>query len=121
MPLPLPTNLDSIYPLFRVTDIHASVRYYVDILGFNEVTWGDDAFTCVLFNDTALYLGRGDPNRGAWVPITVSDVRTLYQTYRSRGAIIRQASDSGTNTFEMQVEDPDGNLLRFSPESESGD
>jgi hypothetical protein len=50
--------------------------------------------------------------------IVVDDVYVLYQTYLARGTIIRQVPGSGSDMVELEVEDPDGNPLRFGSEDE---
>ena len=37
----------------------ASVRYYVDILGFTEADWGDGEFSSVEIGGKGIYLCRG--------------------------------------------------------------
>jgi catechol 2,3-dioxygenase-like lactoylglutathione lyase family enzyme len=119
MPSPLPTNFECINPILRVEDMAASVRYYVDVLGFENAEWGSDAFTHVGREGKGIYLCRGaQGHAGAWVWIGVGDVRSLYAAYRARGAVIRQAPKNEPWALEMQIEDPDGNVLRFGSEPE---
>ena len=33
----------------------AAVRYYVDVLGFEQASWGDDNFTCVTRAGAGIY------------------------------------------------------------------
>ncbi len=95
----------------------SSIRYYVDVLGFEAADWGSDAFTHVSRDGRGIYLCRGGQGHvGGWVWIGVGDVRALYQTYKERGAIIRQEPKTESWALEMQVEDPDGNVLRFGSE-----
>src|SRR5207248_4484716 len=68
-----------------------------------------------------LYLCRASQGHaGSWVWIGVGDVRALYRAYRDRGAIIRQAPKNEPWGLEMRIEDPDGNVLRFGSDAESG-
>ena len=114
-----PTNFECIDPILRVEDMAVSVRYYVDVLGFVEAAWGTDAFSHVGRDGRGIYLCRGGQGHaGAWVWIGVGDVRALYRIYEDRGAIIRQAPKSEPWALEMQVEDPDGNVLRFGSDPE---
>ena len=116
---PLPTNFESIDPILRVEDMSASVRYYVAVLGFEAAEWGTDSFTHVGRDGRGIYLCRGGQGHvGGWVWIGVGDVRALYETYKERGAIIRREPKNEPWALEMQIEDPDGNVLRFGSEPE---
>jgi catechol 2,3-dioxygenase-like lactoylglutathione lyase family enzyme len=115
----LPTHFECINPILRVEDMAVSVRYYVDVLGFENAAWGNDSFTFVGREGNGIYLCRGGQGHlGAWVWIGVGDVRALYQNYKDRGAIIRQEPKNESWALEMQIEDPDGNVLRFGSEPE---
>lgn len=117
----LPTPVECINPILRVEDMAASVRYYVDVLGFENAPWGTDDFTFVGLGDEGIYLCRGSQgNPGAWVWIGVGDVRALHALYRERGAIVRREPKNEPWALEMQIEDPDGNVLRFGSEPEGG-
>ena len=50
----------------------------------------------------------------------VGDVRALHRIYRERGAKIRMEPTNLPWALEMQIEDPDGNVLRFGSEPEEG-
>ncbi len=122
MPSPLPTRFESIDPILRVEDMDRSVAYYVDVLGFEKAPWGNDEFTHVGRDGRGIYLCRGGQGRlGAWVWVGVGDVRALYRAYRERGAIIRLEPKNFPWALEMQVEDPDGNVLRFGSDPEEGE
>jgi catechol 2,3-dioxygenase-like lactoylglutathione lyase family enzyme len=47
-------------PILRVENMQASLRFYVDALGFENVNWGTDDFTSVSRDRAAIYLCRGD-------------------------------------------------------------
>jgi hypothetical protein len=115
----LPTHFECINPILRVEDMSVSVRYDVEVLGFEQAPWGDENFTLVGRDDRGIYLCRGGQGHtGAWVWIGVGDVRALYQVYKERGAIIRQEPKNEPYALEMQIEDPDGNVLRFGSDPE---
>jgi hypothetical protein len=64
-----------------------------------------------------LFLVQGDQgNPGTWVWVGVSDVDALYEEYQRKGAKIRQPPTNFPWACEMQVEDPDGNVLRLGSE-----
>ena len=118
---PLPTRIEHIDPILRVEDMARSVRYYVDVLGFQSAPWGNDEFNYVGRDERGIYLCRGGQGQGgAWVWVGVGDVRALHRIYRERGAKIRMEPKNFPWALEMQIEDPDGNVLRFGSEPEEG-
>lgn len=101
-------------PILRVENLEASVRFYVDQLGFQNAEWGGEDFTHVSRDAAGIYLCQGDQGRGqAWVWIGVSDVRQLHDDLVSRGVQIRQPPTNYPWALEMHIEDPDGNVLRI--------
>lgn len=113
----LDTRFEGAAPILRVADMSASVRYYVDVLGFRNVDWGSDDFTSVNRDSAAIYLCRaaqGHP--GTWAWIGAEDVAAVYEEYKASGAKIRGAPRNYPWALEMRVEDPDGHVLRFGSE-----
>ncbi len=114
-----PPRLNS--PILRVSNIAASVQYYVGALGFANAEWGNDDFTSVSRGGEAIYLCRGGQgNVGSWVWIGVEDVEALYQEYLMRGAKIRRAPENFPWACGMRVGDLDGHVLRFGSEPKKG-
>lgn len=104
-------------PILRVADMEASVRYYVDVLGFQNADWGDEHFTCVRRDRAGIYLclqAQGGP--GTWAWIGVEDVDALYQEYVATQARIRHSPRNYPWALEIHVEDLDGHVLRFGSE-----
>ncbi len=101
-------------PVLRVRHLAASIGYYVEKLGF-ELDWeGPGRFASVSRGRCCLFLAEGDQgNPGAWAWIGVSDVDQLHAEYQATGASIRQAPTNFSWACEIQVSDPDGNILRF--------
>jgi Glyoxalase/Bleomycin resistance protein/Dioxygenase superfamily len=98
-----------------------SIRYYVDVLGFDKAEWSNDDFTSVNRDRAGIYLCRGGQGRpGTWAWIGVEDVATLYEEYKASGAKIRHAPANYSWALEMKVEDPDGHVLRFGSEPKEG-
>src|SRR5439155_5030557 len=54
------TRFECADPILRVENMPAAVRYYVDVLGFEQASWGDDNFTCVSRDRAGIYLSKGD-------------------------------------------------------------
>jgi predicted enzyme related to lactoylglutathione lyase len=101
-------------PILRVENMEASLRFYVGVLGFENASWGNEAFTSVRRDGAALYLCRREQGRGrAWVWIGVEDVEQLHEELKSCGVAIRLPPTNYPWALEMQIEDPDGNVLRL--------
>ena len=104
-------------PIFRVGNLAASIDYYVRVLGF-KIEWEfTDVIACVQRDKVGIFLSEGDQgNPGAWVWIGVGDVERLHDQLRKNGATIRQPPTNFPWALEMQVSDPDGNILRIGSE-----
>jgi catechol 2,3-dioxygenase-like lactoylglutathione lyase family enzyme len=111
------THFEGAQAILSVADMEASVRYYVDALGFQNAEWGSDEFTSVTRDSAGIYLCTGSQGHpGTWVWVGVEDVTALYDEYKQSGAIIRHAPRNYEWALEMHVEDPDGHVLRFGSE-----
>jgi predicted enzyme related to lactoylglutathione lyase len=107
-------------PILRVENMQASLRFYVDLLGFQNADWGVDGFTHVTRDGAGIYLCRRDQGRGeAWIWIGVENVEQLHEEYKARGVTIRQPPTNYSWALEMHVEDPDGNVLRIGSDSKT--
>jgi catechol 2,3-dioxygenase-like lactoylglutathione lyase family enzyme len=108
-------RIECLNPILNVKDISASTRFYVDLLGFKEVDWGNDNFTCVTLDKTAIYLckaGQGQPGTWIWMGID-GDLYELHRAFRQANACIRMPPTNFSWALEMQIEDPDGHILRI--------
>lgn len=104
-------------PILRVENMAASLRFDVDILGFKNAPWGNDDFTAISRDGASVYLCRGAQGRGgAWVWIGVEDAEKLHKELKALGASIRMPPTNYSWALEMQIEDPDGNVLRLGSE-----
>jgi len=100
-----------------VANIRASIDYYVNALGFRH-DWGDAGFASVSRDRCHLFLCENDQgHKGTWAWIGVEDAEALTAEFRQRGAKIRHPPTNYPWAYEMQVEDPDGNVLRFGSDS----
>jgi catechol 2,3-dioxygenase-like lactoylglutathione lyase family enzyme len=104
-------------PILSVKNLNASQAYFRDALGF-KVLWehGEPPdFGAVGRADTVLFMCAGCQGApGSWTMIFARDVDRLYEDFRSHGAIIRMPpTDMPWGLREMQVADPDGNVMRF--------
>ena len=113
-------DFECVTPILNVKDLHASMDYYVQKLGFEKQwDWGDPPdFGCVKRGKVSIFLcqsGQGQP--GTWMSIFINDVDALYEEYKKTGAtIIDPPRDCPWQTREMLVEDLDGHGFRMSGE-----
>lgn len=116
-PGPAKLYFENSSPILRVEDMDRSLQFYVDKLGFKNAAWAGDDFTSVNRDRAGIYLCRGGQGRGgAWVWIGVEDARKLHDELTARGVAIRMPLTNHPWALEFQVEDPDGNVLRFGSE-----
>ena len=100
-----------------MADIRASIDYYVNALGFQH-DWGDAGFASVSPDRCHLFLCENDQgHKGTWAWIGVEDAEALAAEFRQLGAKIRHPPTNYPWAYEMQVKDPDGNVLRFGSDS----
>lgn len=119
----LPIHVESIQPILYVRDIAASRRFYIDILGFAEEPWGDDNFTGVSRDGCSIYLcqgAQGNPATWLWLGFD-GDIFELYTLLQERGVKIRQSPVNYPWALEMQIEDPDGHILRLGTQPDANE
>ena len=101
-------------PVFRVSDMAASLQFYCNGLGFDQASWGSDEFTCVRRGSAHIYLCReGQGRGGAWAWVDAKDVTALYAELKQREVKIILPPTNYLWALEMHVADPDGNVLRL--------
>lgn len=107
-------DFGGVSPILVVRDLAASLDHYVRVLGFS-IDWNyEHTIASVTRGRCTIFLSEGDQGQpGAWVWIGVSDCASLHDELRARGATIRHPPTNYTWALEMQVEDPDGNVLRI--------
>ena len=114
-------QLGGVTPVLRVADVEASTNYYVCALGF-RIGFKTPGFVSVVRGRCNLFLCEGDQGHpGSWVWIGGNDVDALYQEFKAAGAKIRNPPTNYSWALEMQVEDPDGNVLRFGSDPRKGE
>jgi len=111
-----PTVFEGTTPILRVQNVEASIHYYVDQLGF-KLNWQAPYFASVSRGRCTIFLSQGDQGHtGNWIWIGVGDADALLEELRRTGAKIRHLPTNYSWAYEMQVEDPDGNILRCGSE-----
>ena len=108
-------RVENVTPILNVSDINKSLAFYVDILGFKNAEWGDNNFTCITHDKTGLYLCKGQQGaRGTWIWIGFDgDIIRLHENLQSKGVKIKLPPTNFSWAYELQIEDPDGHILRF--------
>ena len=108
-------------PILPVADLAVSLDYYVRVLGFTE-DWRDATGVVSVSRDRCtLMLCQGDQGHpGTWVWIGVADADALHDELKARGAIVRHPPSDYPWAREMQIADPDGNVLRMGSDPHVG-
>lgn len=108
---------EGVTPILRVLDLPASIHYYVNVLGFKIDFQQPGIIASVSRDRCAIFLIQGDQgNPGTWVWIGVGNVESLFDEYQRKGAKVRHPPTNYPWAYEMQIEDPDGNVLRLGSE-----
>ena len=103
-------------PIFRVADLAASIRYYVDSLGF-KIDWETPYIASVSRDRCCIFLAQGDQGHpGVWTWTGVPDAEALHEELKGRGARVRQGPTNFQWALEIQIEDLDGNVMRLGSE-----
>lgn len=108
-------------PILRVTNLDASLAYYVDRLGFT-IEWRDAGVASVSRDKASLMLSEGDQGQaGTWVYVGVADADAVHRDLVDRGATIRlPPGNYPWGARELQVTDPDGHVLRMGSDAVPG-
>jgi catechol 2,3-dioxygenase-like lactoylglutathione lyase family enzyme len=132
--LVMSVNVKQAVPFFGVTDMEASLRFYVDGLGFamkrQWIPEGDDHYPsdgrirwCWLeLGHAAIMLqeftpqGRpaGPLGTGASVSFQCEDALALYREFKSRGLEALNRPSVGNGLWVVAMTDPDGYRIDFS-------
>jgi predicted lactoylglutathione lyase len=108
------TGFEGVTPILPVRSLAASIDHYVRVLGFNIDWQNPGVFASVSRGRCRIMLCEGDQGTpGTWVWIGVEDVEPLFEEYTGKGAKVRHPPTNYAWAYEMQIEDPDGNVLRM--------
>lgn len=116
-------RIENVAPVLYVKDMAITLSFYVDILGFKNADWGDDNFTSINRDNTGLYLCRGGQGLpGTWVWIGFDgDIFSLHENLKEKGVIIKLPPTNFSWAYEMQIEDPNGHVLRFGTDPDNSE
>ena len=125
-------NVKQAVPFFGVTNMEASLRFYLDGLGFKmKNQWIPDRpedkpdgrirWCWLQLGDAAImlqeFLPEGRPKEklgaGASVSFMCEDALALYREFRSRGIQTRQRPFVGNRLWVVPLTDPDGYRIDF--------
>lgn len=113
-PAATPVAFHGAIPILHVRDLSASVDHYVRVLGFTVDWQTPHVIASVSRGRCTLFLSQDDQGHaGSWAWIGVSDAAALHDELRARGATIRQGPTNFAWALEIQLQDPDGNVLRL--------
>ena len=116
-------RLRSMNPLFTVTDLERSVRFYTDVLGFivgERYTGSDGALQGVMLKAGVCELGLSqddwvkgrDRQRGVAVRVwwtTAQDIDALAKRIKARGyPLTQEPTDESFGGRSLSLDDPDG-------------
>jgi uncharacterized glyoxalase superfamily protein PhnB len=110
----------TIIPTLRISDINVARDFYIKGLGF-EVDWvwraaeGAPAFAQVSCDGARIYLTeRNEGTTGALVLLYVENVDAWHMQLLARNIPVDTVPhDESWGNREMQIRDPDGNILRL--------
>jgi catechol 2,3-dioxygenase-like lactoylglutathione lyase family enzyme len=109
-------------PIFCVRDLAVSIPYYTKVLGFKIDFEAPGYFVSVSRGRCSLFLCQGDQGHpGGWVWIDGGNVEVVHEEFKASGAKIRNPPTNYAWALEMQVEDPDGNVLRIGSDPRAGE
>jgi catechol 2,3-dioxygenase-like lactoylglutathione lyase family enzyme len=92
---PARVRVECILPILNVADVAASLGFYVGVLGF-DLDWRVGPMASVSRNGGAIMLCQAGLGQA-----------------RGCGSAFRQEPTNHPRSFEVQVEDPDGHVLRI--------
>ncbi|MBI3221404.1 MAG: VOC family protein [Bacteroidetes bacterium] len=116
-------RVENITPILYVNDMAKSLEFYVDTLGFKKADWGDEHFTSINLDNSGIYLckgGQGLPGTWVWIGFD-GDIFALHQKLMASGATIKLPPTNFSWAYEMQVQDPNGHILRFGTDPNSNE
>jgi catechol 2,3-dioxygenase-like lactoylglutathione lyase family enzyme len=112
--------VENTIPVLAVAEVPASIRFYCEKVGF-ALDWSGDGdpplIASVSRDGHSIMLQRRDRVHPGLVWIGVSDLVPLWDAIRSSDAIaVVERPTNQSWALEMQIKDPDGNVLWFGME-----
>ncbi|MEM9304501.1 MAG: glyoxalase superfamily protein [Pseudomonadota bacterium] len=114
------SKLGTPVPILKVADVRINFAYDTDVLGFSP-DWDDGGMVSVSRGRCTLLLCEWEQGAsGSWIWVGVDDCAALHAELAGRGARVRQPPTRFPWALEMQIEDPDDNVLRLGSEPVAG-
>jgi catechol 2,3-dioxygenase-like lactoylglutathione lyase family enzyme len=119
--VPKRTMMGKSVPILYISDFEAAMTHYTTKLGF-RVAWTDDEeganYASVIRGGAEFHItvGAGADQRGVGklhARVPVGSVDPLFEEYKSAGVKIRHEPKTESWAREFEIEDPDGNRIRF--------
>lgn len=119
-------------PHFFVKDLLRSVRFYVDVLGFDEPPlWGDpptfampqkDGFIVMLNQDKSREIRPNGADGRSWdAYFWCDEVDSFFELIKNRADVIHGPRDEPSYGMrEIGIRDPDGYFLVFAADMQNG-
>ena len=112
-------TVECIIPILSVTNLAASMKFYGDVLGF-KTDWKADSMASVSRDGRAIMLcQQGQGHAGTWVWIGWDGIDALYESCVAKGVNVRRKPTNFSWAYELQIEDPDGHVLRLGEDPRS--
>ena len=112
--------IENLTPILQVENLETSRRYYIETLGFS-LDWDAGTMISVSRDGKPIMLCEGaQGHAGVWLWIGVEDADAFYAEFLAKSARIRSEPQNFNWAYEFQVEDPDGQVLRFASEPKPG-
>lgn len=111
-------------PIFKVSDLPASVKFYTEKLGFRAPKSFSGPVVNLTLEKAELQLSTlpGDQSAATNANLLVEDIEELFRSVKYSGIDMAAHKDSPVHqgvveqtwgTLEFYVTDPDGNTIRF--------
>jgi predicted lactoylglutathione lyase len=116
------SQIECTIPILPVRELRQSLVFYTEKLDF-RIDWGGEPGSQVASvsrdGHCIMLMQRADTFEPGWVWIGLED-ESCFEQFRSRGVKVRQEPKNRPWAYEMQFEDPDGNVLWLGTEPRSG-
>ncbi len=109
-------HIESVIPILYSDDVTRSIKFYTEVIGFNDYWIWEEAptFGGVVDGNTTIFFCKGDQgHKGTWLAINVDNVDEYYEAIKDRADILSPPDTKSWSMREMLVKDPDGHILRI--------
>ena len=105
------TRVEKIDPYLNVNDIFQSMKYYIDVLGFDRYIELPNLGIVQHDGHQIHFIPRKDEIFIQWVWIGRDSVENLFEKLQDNGSKISQEPTNYSLAYQMIIEDLDGHLL----------